>query len=345
MCVAENTLRGVSVELSAISGQQRRRTQRSFLEKVARPLFRQSPLYHLLSYACTYINPGAPFWQYQVLPGGSKHLPPVQRVYDGRGPGHARKHLTVWRHELRARVQRLKRERAIQPRRRDACRKCLIQHPVQPFRQHRAAFRAAQPRPVNIYGARGGNTRRCTQQRVAHGSGLSAGRRQAQPVSPLKLRYRRLPRAYLLCRRGRGALPGIGTAYAVQPAQPLPVHAQFAAGPQICRRRQQQRQNEQRGLFPQTITSAGTISQNKAPVNTFDKASAPCRKGCKYPYFPSQIHSASVTDTSYAVFSAAPSSLSFIYLRLCMRPSSLICVPTVHAAASRAFSPQHMHGR
>ena len=35
MCVAENTLRGVSVELSAISGQQRRRTQRSFLEKVA----------------------------------------------------------------------------------------------------------------------------------------------------------------------------------------------------------------------------------------------------------------------------------------------------------------------
>ena len=40
MCVAENTLRGVSVELSAISGQLRRRTQRSFLEKVARPLFR-----------------------------------------------------------------------------------------------------------------------------------------------------------------------------------------------------------------------------------------------------------------------------------------------------------------
>ena len=42
MCVAENTLRGVSVELSAVSGQLRRRTQRSFLEKVARPLFRQS---------------------------------------------------------------------------------------------------------------------------------------------------------------------------------------------------------------------------------------------------------------------------------------------------------------
>ena len=42
MCVAENTLRGVSVELSAISGQQRRRTQRSFLEKVVKPLFRQS---------------------------------------------------------------------------------------------------------------------------------------------------------------------------------------------------------------------------------------------------------------------------------------------------------------
>ena len=32
----------VFVELSAVSGQQRRRTQRSFLEKVARPLFRQS---------------------------------------------------------------------------------------------------------------------------------------------------------------------------------------------------------------------------------------------------------------------------------------------------------------
>ena len=42
MCVAENTLRGVSVELSAISGQLRRRAQRSFLEKVAKPLFRQS---------------------------------------------------------------------------------------------------------------------------------------------------------------------------------------------------------------------------------------------------------------------------------------------------------------
>ena len=33
MCVAENTLRGVSVELSAISGQQRRRTQRSFFDR------------------------------------------------------------------------------------------------------------------------------------------------------------------------------------------------------------------------------------------------------------------------------------------------------------------------
>ena len=42
MCVAENTLRGVSVELSAISGQQRRRTKRFLLEKVAKPLFRQS---------------------------------------------------------------------------------------------------------------------------------------------------------------------------------------------------------------------------------------------------------------------------------------------------------------
>ena len=42
MCVEENTLRGVSVELSAISGQQRRRTKRFFLEKVAKPLFRQS---------------------------------------------------------------------------------------------------------------------------------------------------------------------------------------------------------------------------------------------------------------------------------------------------------------
>ena len=42
MCVAENTLREVSVELSAVSGQQRRRTQRSCLEKVAMPLFRQS---------------------------------------------------------------------------------------------------------------------------------------------------------------------------------------------------------------------------------------------------------------------------------------------------------------
>ena len=42
MCVAENTLRGVSVELSAFSGQLRRRTQRIFLEKAAKPLFRQS---------------------------------------------------------------------------------------------------------------------------------------------------------------------------------------------------------------------------------------------------------------------------------------------------------------
>ena len=44
MCVAENTLRGVSVELSAVSEQLRRRTQRSFLEKVAKPLFRQSQM-------------------------------------------------------------------------------------------------------------------------------------------------------------------------------------------------------------------------------------------------------------------------------------------------------------
>ena len=52
MCVAENTLRGVSVELSAISGQQRRRTQRSFLEKVAKPLFRQSRQ----SLTCLHVN-------------------------------------------------------------------------------------------------------------------------------------------------------------------------------------------------------------------------------------------------------------------------------------------------
>ena len=44
MCVAENTLRGVRVELSAFGGQQRRRTQRIFLEKVAKPLFRQSQM-------------------------------------------------------------------------------------------------------------------------------------------------------------------------------------------------------------------------------------------------------------------------------------------------------------
>ena len=37
-------MRGVSVELSAVSGQLRRRTQRSFLEKAAKPLFRQSQL-------------------------------------------------------------------------------------------------------------------------------------------------------------------------------------------------------------------------------------------------------------------------------------------------------------
>ncbi len=42
MCVAENTLRGVRVGSSAVSGQQKRRTQRSFVEKVALPLFRQS---------------------------------------------------------------------------------------------------------------------------------------------------------------------------------------------------------------------------------------------------------------------------------------------------------------
>ena len=42
MCVAENTLRGASVELSAFSGQPRRRAKRILLEKVAQPLFRQS---------------------------------------------------------------------------------------------------------------------------------------------------------------------------------------------------------------------------------------------------------------------------------------------------------------
>ena len=41
MCVAENTLRGASVELSAYSGQLRRRAQRILLEKVALPLFRR----------------------------------------------------------------------------------------------------------------------------------------------------------------------------------------------------------------------------------------------------------------------------------------------------------------
>ena len=57
MCVAENTLRGVSVELSAISGQQRRRTQRSFLEKVVKPLFRQSQTTpHDLFMRCHYIH-------------------------------------------------------------------------------------------------------------------------------------------------------------------------------------------------------------------------------------------------------------------------------------------------
>ncbi len=35
MCVAENTLRGASVELAAYSGQSRRRAQRSFYPKVA----------------------------------------------------------------------------------------------------------------------------------------------------------------------------------------------------------------------------------------------------------------------------------------------------------------------
>ena len=37
--LAENTLRGASVELSAISGQSRRRAQRILFEKVALPLF------------------------------------------------------------------------------------------------------------------------------------------------------------------------------------------------------------------------------------------------------------------------------------------------------------------
>ena len=40
--LAENTLRGASVELSAFSGQPRRRAKRILLEKVAQPLFRQS---------------------------------------------------------------------------------------------------------------------------------------------------------------------------------------------------------------------------------------------------------------------------------------------------------------
>ena len=40
--LAENTLRGASVELSAISGQLRRRAQRILFEKVALPLFRRS---------------------------------------------------------------------------------------------------------------------------------------------------------------------------------------------------------------------------------------------------------------------------------------------------------------
>ena len=43
MCVAENTLRGVSVELSAVSGQPRRRTQRSFFDSLFRPERINSP--------------------------------------------------------------------------------------------------------------------------------------------------------------------------------------------------------------------------------------------------------------------------------------------------------------
>ena len=77
MCVAENTLRGVSVELSAISGQQRRRTQRSFLEKAAKPLFRQSnacrgsyPAAGAFSCLCARHTPprGAPNRPYKYLP-------------------------------------------------------------------------------------------------------------------------------------------------------------------------------------------------------------------------------------------------------------------------------------
>ena len=45
MCVAENTLRGASVELSAYSGQLRRRAQRILLEKVALPLFGPVKIY------------------------------------------------------------------------------------------------------------------------------------------------------------------------------------------------------------------------------------------------------------------------------------------------------------
>ncbi len=65
MCVAENTLRGVSVELSAISGQQRRRTKRFFLEKVAKPLFRQSQK-HLPAGRCFYYRDAYESRRYSV---------------------------------------------------------------------------------------------------------------------------------------------------------------------------------------------------------------------------------------------------------------------------------------
>ena len=56
-------MRGVSVELSAISGQPRRRTQRSFLEKAAKPLFRQS-------------QPPVNWWYAQPLEGAITDLAP-----------------------------------------------------------------------------------------------------------------------------------------------------------------------------------------------------------------------------------------------------------------------------
>ena len=79
MCVAENTLRGVSVELSAISGQQRRRTQRSFLEKVVKSLFRQSqgawhsamPFSVIPVSAARYSRRGVFLFAERLIPSGS----------------------------------------------------------------------------------------------------------------------------------------------------------------------------------------------------------------------------------------------------------------------------------